>query len=46
MQGVLDDSCRPIDDRFARDEWGWQPTYDLEAMVDDFLAELSQYSHT
>lgn len=44
LQAVLDDAIRPIDDRFARDEWGWRPTYDLEAMVDDFLAELSQYS--
>ncbi len=30
-----------IDDSFARAEWGWQPAFDLDAMIDDFLAELS-----
>ncbi|TWU08914.1 putative epimerase/dehydratase [Symmachiella macrocystis] len=43
IQARLDKSIHPIDDRFARDEWGWQPTYDLEALVDDFLTELSQH---
>jgi threonine 3-dehydrogenase len=33
---TLDDSC-------ARAEWGWSPTMDHEAMVDDFLAELRQH---
>lgn len=42
IQARLDKSIHPIDDRFAREEWGWQPSYDLEAMVDDFLSELSQ----
>jgi threonine 3-dehydrogenase len=32
---------RVIDDRAARDEWGWEPRYDLDAMIDDFLAELA-----
>jgi threonine 3-dehydrogenase len=43
MQARLDKSIHPIDDRFARDEWGWRPTYDLEAIVDDFLTELSRH---
>jgi len=31
---------RRIDDSFARDEWGWQPDFDLDAMIDDFLAAV------
>jgi threonine 3-dehydrogenase len=30
----------PIDDARARAEWGWKPTMDHVAMVDDFLEEL------
>jgi nucleoside-diphosphate-sugar epimerase len=30
-----------IDDRVAREDWGWQPRYDLQAMVDDMLANLA-----
>ena len=29
-----------IDDSAAREEWGWRPEYDLEAMTDDMLAKL------
>jgi threonine 3-dehydrogenase len=29
-----------IDDSYARNEWGWAPTYGLDAMIDDFLAEF------
>jgi threonine 3-dehydrogenase len=43
IQARLDNAMRPIDDRFAREEWGWQPTYGVDAMIDDFLAELSQH---
>lgn len=31
---------RLIDDAAARREWGWQQNFDLEAMLDDFLAEV------
>lgn len=31
-----------IDDSVARAEWGWQPSYDLPAMVEDMLAKLSR----
>ena len=31
---------RVIDDRAAREEWGWNPQYDLDSMITDFLAEL------
>lgn len=30
-----------IDDSFARQEWGWEPAFGLDAMIDDFLSELS-----
>lgn len=29
-----------LDDTHARYEWGWQPQYDLAAMVDDMLANV------
>jgi len=34
---------RPFDDWCAREEWGWQPNYDYERLVDDFVAELTQF---
>ncbi|MCP5029106.1 MAG: NAD-dependent epimerase/dehydratase family protein [Actinomycetia bacterium] len=30
-----------IDDAVARREWGWQPGFDLDAMIDDLIAEVS-----
>lgn len=35
------DQLRPLDDSKAREEWGWQPSFDYATMVDDFLAELN-----
>ncbi len=29
-----------MDDRAARDEWGWHPEYDLAATVRDMLERL------
>lgn len=29
-----------IDDAVARAEWGWEPAFDLDGMIDDFLAGL------
>ena len=43
IQTRLDKSTRPIDDRFAREEWGWQPAYSVDAMIDDFIAELREH---
>jgi nucleoside-diphosphate-sugar epimerase len=31
-----------IDDSVARRDWGWMPRYDLQAMVDDMLANLAR----
>jgi hypothetical protein len=38
----LDKLLLPIDDRCAREEWGWNPEYDQERIVEDFLQELEQ----
>ena len=43
MQAVIDQAIRPLDDHPAREEWSWQPAYDPEAIVDDFLAELRDH---
>jgi threonine 3-dehydrogenase len=43
VQATLDAVLRPIDGRKALEEWGWQPTYDLEQMVDDFASDLTQF---
>ena len=31
-----------MDDSAARDQWGWAPDYDLEAMTGDMLAVLAK----
>jgi nucleoside-diphosphate-sugar epimerase len=40
LQEILDKLLLPTDDRFAREEWGWQPEYDQERIVEDFLEEM------
>jgi threonine 3-dehydrogenase len=30
-----------LDDSYARDEWGWEPAYGLDDMIDDMIAEVS-----
>lgn len=37
LQVLLDRFMKPIDDRMARQEWNWSPTWTLERMVDDML---------
>ncbi len=41
-QQIADSWPRSIDDTAAREEWGWQPSYDLPAMVKDMLAKLTK----
>jgi nucleoside-diphosphate-sugar epimerase len=43
IQTRLDNAMRPLDDRFAREEWGWKPTYGVDEMIDDFLTELAEH---
>jgi nucleoside-diphosphate-sugar epimerase len=44
-QRIADSWPDSLDDSAARQEWGWTPTYDLEAMVDDMLAHLAIKLH-
>ena len=39
-QGIADSWPNSIDDSAAREEWGWQPEYDLAAMTGDMLEQL------
>jgi len=39
-QKIADSWPRTIDDSAAREEWGWDPEYDLPAMVADMLEKL------
>lgn len=39
-QAIADSWPRSLDDSAARAEWGWQPRYDLPAMVADMLDKL------
>lgn len=41
-QAIADSWPRSIDDSGARQEWGWQPSYDLAAMTVDMLEKLGQ----
>lgn len=41
-QAIADSWPATIDDRAAREEWGWAPEYDLETMIADMLEKLQQ----
>ena len=41
LQPIIAALARPIDDRHAREEWGWRAEYDQPRIVDDFLRELA-----
>jgi nucleoside-diphosphate-sugar epimerase len=41
-QAIADSWPRSIDDSAAREEWGWEPAYDLARMTEDMLAVLGQ----
>ncbi len=43
LQALIDEVVLPLDDRRARAEWDWQPTFSLEAMIDHFIAELRDH---
>ena len=45
LQARIDIAVRPLDDRFAREEWGWEPAYGVEDMIDDFVTELARHPH-
>ncbi len=41
-QEIADSWPRSIDDSAAREDWGWEPSYDLSRMVEDMLARLKR----
>ena len=41
-QEIADSWPRTIDDSAAREEWGWEPQYDLAAMTADMLEKLGR----
>ena len=41
-QGIADSWPNSLDDSAAREEWGWNPRYDLKSMTDDMLKVLSE----
>jgi nucleoside-diphosphate-sugar epimerase len=41
-QKIADSWPKSVDDRAARDEWGWAPEYDLPAMTEDMLRRLRE----
>jgi len=40
-QKIADTWPRSIDDSLARNDWGWNPKFSLENMVDDMLEQIS-----
>lgn len=44
-QDVLDRLSLPLDDSNARKEWNWQPAYNQELIVNDFIQELHLHPH-
>ena len=41
-QAIADSWPNSLDDSVARDEWGWAPKYDIDAMVADMLENLGR----
>ena len=41
-QKIADSWPMSIDDRVAREEWGWKPDYDLASMTKDMIEKLTQ----
>ena len=39
-QDIADSWPNSLDDRAAREEWGWNPKYDLDKMTEDMLEKL------
>jgi nucleoside-diphosphate-sugar epimerase len=40
-QAIAESWPDSLDDSAAREEWGWDPKYDLDSMTDDMLEKLA-----
>ncbi len=40
-QAIADSWPNKMEDRVAREEWGWMPDYDLDAMTEDMIRNIS-----
>jgi threonine 3-dehydrogenase len=40
LQAILDSWPRQLDDTAAREDWGWRPAFDLDAMSDDLIERV------
>jgi nucleoside-diphosphate-sugar epimerase len=40
-RSMLHGRSQTISDSYAREEWGWQPTHDLDRIINDCLAALA-----
>ena len=41
-QAIADSWPQSIDDKAAREEWGWNPSYDIQSMTKDMLDKLGK----
>ena len=41
-QAIADSWPNSLDDSIARREWGWNPRYDLDSMVEDMFENLQR----
>jgi nucleoside-diphosphate-sugar epimerase len=41
-QAIADSWPNSLDDGAAREEWGWQPEYDLESMTQDMIENIKK----
>ncbi len=41
-QQIADSWPNSLDDSVAREEWGWEPEYDLRAMTQEMIEKLSE----
>ena len=41
-QAIADSWPNSLDDSAAREEWGWQPEYDLESMTRDMIENIKK----
>jgi len=41
-QAIADSWPDAVDDKAAREEWGWKPSFDLDAMTQDMLQVIGE----